>query len=76
LLLIFYSKERFISINSIRTDVLNDNSGIELAALVEQPPGLHLEIKSCGYHWIYKEDLEQLNPQMMYTGNSSVQPYY
>jgi hypothetical protein len=67
LLLIFYSKAEFIHFAS---------PGIELVADVSQPPGLHFEIKSCGYHWIYKEDLEQLNPQMMYTGNSSVQPYY
>jgi hypothetical protein len=67
LLLIFYSKAKFIHFAS---------PGIELVADVSQPPGLHFEIKSCGYHWIYKEDLEQLNPQMMYTGNSSVQPYY
>jgi hypothetical protein len=76
LLLIFCSKADFIYTKSFITKGLHDNSSIELVADVKQPPGLHLEIKSCGYHWIFKEDLEQLNPQMMYSGNSSVQPYY
>jgi hypothetical protein len=28
-----------------------------------------LEIKSCGYRWIFKEDLEQLNSQMYLTND-------
>ncbi|WJX44705.1 hypothetical protein P8452_31652 [Trifolium repens] len=76
LLLIFCSKADFIYTKSFITKGLHDNSSIELVADVEQLPGLHFEIKSCGYHWIFKEDLEQLNPQMMYSENSSVQPYY
>ncbi|KEH30746.1 hypothetical protein MTR_4g080803 [Medicago truncatula] len=57
---------------------LHDISGIELVAVVEQPLGLHLEVKNCGYHWIFKEDLEHLNAQMMHSrsGNSSVQIKY
>ncbi|CAI8589086.1 unnamed protein product [Vicia faba] len=57
------------------TEVLHDISCIELRAIVRQPLGLHLEAKNCGYRWIFKEDLEQLNSQI-YNGNSSVQPYY
>lgn len=74
-LLTFFTKEEFINyyMNCI-TKGLHDISGIELVAVVEQPLGLHLEVKNCGYHWIFKEDLEHLNPQMMYSGNSSVQP--
>ncbi|RHN61910.1 hypothetical protein MtrunA17_Chr4g0041741 [Medicago truncatula] len=50
-----------------------DISCLELAADVWQVPGLHFEVKNCGYRWIFEEDLEQLNPQ---SGNSSVQNMY
>lgn len=76
LLLIFFSREEFIDLVSDGTEGWDDISGIELSATVSQPFGLHLEVKNCGYRWIFKEDLEQLNPQKMYKGNSSVQPYY
>ncbi|KAK2380929.1 hypothetical protein QL285_068578 [Trifolium repens] len=77
LLLTFLSKELFISsTRTLKRELMHDISGIELVAVVEQPLGLHFEVKNCGYQWIFEEDLEQLNPQMMYTGNSSVQPYY
>ncbi|CAK8577161.1 unnamed protein product [Lathyrus sativus] len=75
-LLLFLSRERFIHWISRITDELDDISGIELRAMVVQPVGLHVEVKNCGYRWISKEDLEQLNPQMMYSGNLSVQPYH
>jgi hypothetical protein len=41
-----------------------------LEAYVYQPPSLHLEVKNCGYRWVFKEDLKQVNPQTMYSGNS------
>jgi hypothetical protein len=76
LLLIFFTREEFIDYYmSYITKGLHEISGIELTAVVEQPLGLHLEVKNCGYHWIFKEDLELLNPHMMYSENSSVQPY-
>jgi hypothetical protein len=61
---------------SFITKELHDISGIIFPACVNQPHGLQLEAKTCGYHWLYKEDLEQLNPQMMYCGNSLVQNMY
>jgi hypothetical protein len=78
MLLIFFTREGFIDYTSYISKGLHDVSGIELAALVNQPPGLRLEVKNCGYHWIFKEDLEHLNPEMMYSGsgNSSVQIKY
>ncbi|KAI5387570.1 hypothetical protein KIW84_073607 [Lathyrus oleraceus] len=76
LLLIFFGREKFIDLISDATEGWDDISGIELSATVSQPFGLHLEVKNCGYRWIFKEDLEQLNPQKMSKGNSSVQPYY
>jgi hypothetical protein len=50
--------------------------GIILPACVDQPHGLQLEVKTCDYHLLYMEDLEQLTPQMMYSGNSLVQNMY
>jgi len=76
MLLIFFTREEFIDHTSYMSKGLHDVSGIELAALVGQLSGLHLEVKNCGYHWIFKEDLEQFNPEMMYSGNSSVQNKY
>jgi hypothetical protein len=76
LLLTFLSKERFISsTRTLKKELMHDISGIELVAEVKQPLGLHFEVKNCGYQWIFEEDLEQLNPQMMYTGSSSVHPH-
>lgn len=34
-------------------------------------PGLHVEVKSCGYRWVFKEDLKQSNPTVMHRGSSS-----
>ena len=75
-MLFFFSREKFIDLISDATEGWDDISGVELSATVRQPFGLHLEVKNCGYRWIFKEDMEQLNPQKMYKGNSSVQPYY
>jgi len=71
LMLIFSSKEQFITTASLITKRSHD-SGIDLTAFVGQPLGLHIEVKNCGYRWIFKEDLEQLNQQMMYSGSSSI----
>lgn len=77
LLLIFFTREEFIDYYvSYITKGNHDINGFELAAIVEQPYGLHLEVKNCGYRWVFKEDLEQLNPNMMYSGNSSAQHKY
>jgi len=53
-----------------------DGTDTEFIARVYNPPGLHIEVKNCGYRWIFKGDLEQLNSQMMYNGNPSVQNMY
>jgi len=76
LMLMFSSKEDFIGTASLLTKRSHDNSGIELTAFVGQPLGLHIEVMNCGYRWIFKEDLEHLNAQMMYSGNSLVQNMY
>ena len=42
-----------------------DGTDIEFSADVCNPPGLHIEVKNCGYRLIFKDDPEQLNSQMM-----------
>ncbi|KAL1324286.1 hypothetical protein AAHE18_13G078200 [Arachis hypogaea] len=32
-----------------------------------------VEVKRCGYRWVFKQDLEQFNPTMMFSANSSAQ---
>jgi hypothetical protein len=67
LCLIFITKEKFIDCPNFITEGLNDI--IELEISVYRPHGLHLEVKNCGYRWIYQEDLEQLNSQMYLTND-------
>ncbi|XP_058733730.1 uncharacterized protein LOC131605386 [Vicia villosa] len=33
--------------------------------------GLDVEVKKCGYRWVYKQDLQEFNSTMMYPGNMS-----
>ena len=69
----FFSRKEFIDryVSELQEGAC-DLDGIELAIGISQPQGLHLEVKSCGYRWVFKEDLDQLNPTMMQSGNSSV----
>jgi len=60
LLLHFITREQFES-----TTPHLDISCIEFTASFSQGLGLHIEVKNCGYRWIFEEDLEQLNPQMI-----------
>ncbi|CAJ2634072.1 unnamed protein product [Trifolium pratense] len=62
---IFITRETFIDGTNHITEGLHDI--IELEVFVYRPRGshgLHLEVKNCGYRWIYQEDLDQLNSQM------------
>ncbi|XP_025642447.2 disease resistance protein RUN1 isoform X2 [Arachis hypogaea] len=43
--------------------------GIELAIESNYPEVV--EVKSCGYRWVFKQDVQHFNPTMMYTANSS-----
>ncbi|MED6181376.1 hypothetical protein PIB30_018883 [Stylosanthes scabra] len=70
ILLIFFSREEFINtyvsfINKGEFDL----DGIELSI----NSIIYSEVKSCGYRWVFKEDLEQFNQTMMYSANSSAQ---
>ena len=74
LLLTFFTREAFKGY-AARVG-FHDDDNIELVSGLSDPPGLHFEAKNCGYRWIFKEDLDKLNPQMMFGGNSSVQNMY
>jgi hypothetical protein len=71
LCLLFFTREMFIDCTINHQPPITDgfHDIIEFEVSVEQPFGLHLEIKSCGYRWIFKEDLEQLNSQMYLTND-------
>ncbi|KAK2380926.1 disease resistance protein RUN1 [Trifolium repens] len=71
LCLFFFTREKFIDCTINHQPPITDgfHDIIEFDVSVEQPLGLHLEIKSCGYRWIFKEDLEQLNSQMYLTND-------
>ncbi|MED6156724.1 hypothetical protein PIB30_017098 [Stylosanthes scabra] len=73
MLLIFFSRENFTNNYIIYLkEGTFDLDGIEFATTSDYPEEV-VEVKSCGYRWVFKEDLEQLNPTMMYTANSSNQ---
>ncbi|KAL1362168.1 hypothetical protein HN51_010443 [Arachis hypogaea] len=68
--LMFCSRENIIDFFS---EVLKEGpccrDGCELAIESDYPEVV--EVKSVGYRWVFKEDVEQLNPTMMYGANSS-----
>ncbi|XP_052114680.1 disease resistance protein RUN1 isoform X2 [Arachis duranensis] len=71
MLLIFVSREASINeYTSNAKEGTSDLHGIILHAASNYPEEV-VEVKSCGYRWVFKEDLEQFNPTMMYTANSS-----
>ncbi|XLR13539.1 hypothetical protein S83_041477 [Arachis hypogaea] len=70
MLLMFCSRENIIHYFS---EVLKEGpcyrDGNELAIESDYPEVV--EVKSVGYRWVFKEDVEQFNPTMMYRANSS-----
>ncbi|MED6188944.1 hypothetical protein PIB30_090826 [Stylosanthes scabra] len=75
MLLMFFSREDFINhyMSELKAGE-SDLQVIEMALATKSDyPEEVVELKSCGYHWVFKEDLEQFNPTMMYTANSSPQ---
>ncbi|XP_057752795.1 disease resistance protein RUN1-like [Arachis stenosperma] len=73
MLLIFFSRNQMIDhYTSHLKEGRCDLDGIELATSSEYPEEI-IQVKSCGYRWVCKEDLEQLNPTMMHSADSSSQ---
>ncbi|XP_057749889.1 disease resistance protein RUN1-like isoform X3 [Arachis stenosperma] len=73
MLLSFISQEVFINyyVSHIKEGA-SDLHGVELHIISDYPEEV-VELKRCGYRWVFKEDLEQFNPTMMFSANSSVQ---
>ena len=42
-----------------------------LETCIDHPQGLHIEVKRCGFRWVFTQDLEQLNATMMRSGSSN-----
>ncbi|KAL4327299.1 hypothetical protein AHAS_Ahas13G0086200 [Arachis hypogaea] len=71
MLLMFLSRDVFINnYVSVLKEGASDLDGIELVALTRYLEEV-VEVKSCGYGWVFKEDLEHLNLKRMYSANSS-----
>ncbi|XLT49544.1 hypothetical protein HN873_042148 [Arachis hypogaea] len=71
MLLIFVSREAFINENTSNAkEGTSDLRGIVLDSMGNYP---EVEVKRCGYRWVFKQDLEQFNPTMMFSANSSAQ---
>ncbi|KAK7272041.1 hypothetical protein RJT34_28395 [Clitoria ternatea] len=70
LFILFLTREEFINI----VNDVNANDKMEFKTFVPQPQGLHMEVKCCGYRWVFEEDLQHLNPNtMLCNGNSTTQ---
>ncbi|MED6194614.1 hypothetical protein PIB30_030108 [Stylosanthes scabra] len=71
--LVFFSRDRLIDdYTSHLKEGVCDLDGIELAYNNVYSEEI-IQVKSCGYQWVFKEDLEQLNPTMMFSTSSSSQ---
>ena len=71
LLTVFYSREKFIHLLSRDPNTMHDLHGVEFETIAGCPEGLRVVVKNCGYDWVFKEDLQQLNSNMFFRGNSS-----
>ncbi|QCD87436.1 hypothetical protein DEO72_LG3g1972 [Vigna unguiculata] len=71
LLTVFYSRQEFIHLLSSHPNTMHDLHGIEFETWIQSPKGLCVVVKNCGYRWVFKEDLQQFNSNMFFSGNSS-----
>ncbi|KAL5131084.1 TMV resistance protein N [Glycine soja] len=72
LLILFASREEFLLFPSEhKTDMHGLDTRGFTTSIYDHPKGLRMQVKSCGYRWVFKEDLQQLNPNMMFRGNPS-----
>ncbi|KAK7405388.1 hypothetical protein VNO78_06645 [Psophocarpus tetragonolobus] len=59
LLINLFTRETIIHLVSESSNGMLDHDHMEFASFIHHPPGLHLEVKSCGYCWLFEEDLQQ-----------------
>jgi len=67
---VFYSREQFISHLRRHPKTMHELHGVEFGIKVRSK-GFRSAVKNCGYRWVFKEDLQQLNSNMFFGGNSS-----
>ncbi|KAG4967937.1 hypothetical protein JHK87_033588 [Glycine soja] len=68
--LLYLTRGEFFSYFKI--EKMLDLYGIKMHAMVDNSQGLHLEVCSCGYQWVFEEDLQNLNPTIMRRGYSNI----
>jgi len=54
--LVYYPLELFVEIIKCVDMTLNYLDDIKLTVLTRNAKGLNLEVQSCGYHWVYKQE--------------------
>lgn len=69
LLIMFFSRELLTDLARVRSN------GLDIVKFVANSgpyyEGLRLEVKSCGYHFLFEDHLQQFKSNMMFSGNSS-----
>ncbi|RHN61937.1 putative TIR domain, winged helix-turn-helix DNA-binding domain-containing protein [Medicago truncatula] len=68
--LAYFTRESFIDLMSDIDSTLGD---IRMEVLIVDGEGLDVEVKNCGYRWVYKHDLQHLNFTMMHCKSSLAQ---
>ncbi|XP_020207782.1 TMV resistance protein N isoform X1 [Cajanus cajan] len=69
--LLYLTKDELFSFFEI--EKMSDLYGTKMRTNIWQSQGLRLEVSSCGYQWVFKEDLDKLNPTMMRRGYNNIQ---
>ncbi|KAK7272038.1 hypothetical protein RJT34_28392 [Clitoria ternatea] len=75
LFILFLPREQFISfVNYFDANGMHDLDKLVFKTTNHQPQGLDMEVKYCGYRWVFEEDLQHFNPNtMLFSGNSTTQ---
>ncbi|KAL2328020.1 hypothetical protein Fmac_021447 [Flemingia macrophylla] len=68
---VFFNGEELIQCLSENPDKSHDLNKLEFNTYFQNPQGLSLVGKNCGYRLLFKGDLQQFNPNVMLTGISS-----
>jgi len=68
---VFHSRQQFIDRLNIFPNTMHDLHEFEFECFIHNPKGLRVVVKNCGYRWVFEEDLQQLNSNIFFSGNSS-----
>ena len=67
--LLYYNKEKFTRI--LKGFEHKPDGTLNFWTCIDHRQGLHIEVKRCGFRWVFTQDLEQLNATMMRSGSSN-----